>query len=200
MVGVHKYDFSFTASSLRLNELCLVARHELEGTTIDHVSELGNGNSSTGKRMLAEFNKRLSFLTDKELQMLVHGDLISQKQIAFLSVCKAHAFIRDFVIEVLRDKILIFDYDVTEGEYLSFFRRKNELHLEMDDLTDITQYKLKQVIFKILEQAGVIDSVKHKVIQPQLLDAKLIATVAEDNKQWLKVFFMSDMDIENIRN
>ena len=200
MVDVHKYDFSFTASSLRLNELCLVARHQFEGTTIDYVNELGNGNSSTGKRMLAEFDKRLSFLTDKELQMLVHGDLISQKQIAFLSVCKAHAFIRDFVIEVLRDKILIFDYDITEGEYLSFFRRKNELHLEMDDLTDITQYKLKQVIFKILEQAGVIDSVKNKVIQPQLLDAKLIATVANDNKQWLKVFFMSDMDIENISN
>jgi|TARA_B110001469_G_C9559697_1_gene277641 hypothetical protein len=200
MVDVHKYDFSFTASSLRLNELCLVARHQLEGTTIDYVNELGNGKSSTGKRMLAEFNKRLSFLTHEELQILVNGDLTSQKHIAFLSVCKAHAFIRDFVIEVLRDKILIFDYDVTEGEYLSFFRRKNELHLEMDDLTDVTQNKVRQVVFKILEQAGVIDSVKHKVIQPQLLEAKLIATVAEDNKQWLKVFFMSDMDIENIRN
>jgi len=199
MVAIEIYDFSFTASSLRLNDMRLVARHQVEATQIDFVNELGNGNSSTGKRMLAEFNKRLSLLTKDELEILVNGDLTSQKQIAFLAVCKAHAFIRDFVVEVLREKILIFDYEITEGEYHSFYRRKSELHPELELRTDITQNKIKQVVFKILEQAGLIDSVKSKNIQPQLLEQNLLKTIATSDRQWLKVFYMSDMDIENIK-
>ena len=93
----------------------------------------------------------------------------------------------------------MFDYDVTEGEYLSFFRRKNELHVEMDELTDLSQSKVRQVVFKILEQSGMIDSIRNKVIQPQLLDDKLVTVIAADSKKWLKVLFMSDMDIENIK-
>lgn len=199
MVSVEKYDFSFTASSLRLNDLRLVARHILEGSTIDYTNELGNGKSATGKRMLAEFNKRLSLLTMKEMKILLDGDLTSQKQIAFLSVCKVHAFIRDFTVEVLREKLLIFDYKISDGEYLSFFRRKCDLHPELEALTEVTKSKVKQVTFKILEQSGLIDDIKSKNIQPQILDGKVIKTIAADDKQWLKLFFMSDMDIENIR-
>jgi len=113
---------------------------------------------------------------------------------------KTYNFIREFVIEVLREKVLVFDYNITEGDYISFFRRKNELHTEMDSLTDKTQYKLKQVTFKILEQAGLIDNVKQRQIQPQILDTQTISAIVSDNKEWLKIFFMSDIDIENIRN
>lgn len=199
MVGIDTYDFSFTASSLRLNEMRLVASHQIDGTQIDPVNELGNGNSSTGKRLLAEFNKRLTFLSEKEKMILVEGDLTSQKQIAFLAICKSHAFIRDFVVEVLREKLLVFDYNITQGDYITFYRRKNDLHPEMDKLTEISQNKIKQVTFKILEQSGLIDSVKTKIIQSQLLEDNLISTVASVAPKWLKVFLMSDMDIENSR-
>lgn len=200
MDKLDKYNFSFTAASLRLNDLRLVAIHKSNNTNIDSARELGNGKSSTGKRILSELIKRLSFLTQGEIDILINGDLTSQKQIAFLAVCKTHAFIRDFVIEVLRDKFLMFDYQITNGDYLSFYRRKNELHLEMDNLTEITLNKIRQVTFKILEQAGIIDSVKNKILQVQILDEKLISTIAKDNKIWLKLFFISDIDIKNISN
>jgi hypothetical protein len=200
MLNIDKYSFSFTASSLRLKDMIIVAQHQVNNTEIDYVDILGNGKSVTGKRMLSEYNKRLAVLTDKQLSLLADSDLVVQKQIAFLSVCKTYAFIRDFVIEVLREKALIFDYDITDGDYISFFRRKNELHTEMDNLTDKTQYKLKQVTFKILEESGIIDSVKQRQIQPQILDTQTISVIISDNKEWLKVFLMSDIDIENISN
>jgi len=200
MPSTNKYSFSFTASSLRLKDMIIVAQHKVSNTEIDYVNVLGNGKSVTGKRMLSEYNKRLSYLSDKQLKLLADSDLVVQKQIAFLSVCKTYAFIREFVIEVLREKVLVFDYNITEGDYISFFRRKNELHTEMDSLTDKTQYKLKQVTFKILEQAGLIDNVKQRQIQPQILDTQTISAIVSDNKEWLKIFFMSDIDIENIRN
>jgi len=200
MPETKKYEFSFTASSLRLNEMILVANSILDERAIDYVNELGNGKAATGKRMYAEFHKRLVKLTKTQVEMLVNGDLITQKQIAFLSICKAYTFFRDFVVEVIREKFLVFDYEITVGEYISFYRRKTELHPEMDKLTEITRNKIRQVTFKFLEQAGIIDNVKTKIIQPQLLDNSVIEAILADDYNWLKVFLISDMDIENMMN
>ncbi len=200
MIEIEKYDFSFTASSLRLNEMILVASSIRENTPVDYTNELGGGKSTTGNRMLFEFNKRISNLTQKQIEILIDGDLTSQKQIAFLSICKTYSLIRDFVIEALREKLLVFDYQITQGDYITFYRRKLDLHPEMEKLTDLTEKKIKQVIFKILEQAGIIDNIKKRVIQPQIIDKKVIDVIAIDNPIWLKVLFMSDIDITNIEN
>lgn len=199
MIDNEKYGFSFTASSLRLNEMILVATALAEKRELDYINELGGGKSTTGKRMLVEFEKRMTNLTPRQADILINGDFLSQKQIAFLSVCKTYLFIRDFVVEVLREKILVFDYQITEGDYISFYRRKLDLHPEMDTITELTEKKIKQVTFKILEQAGIIDSIKAKVIQPQIIYKKVMDAIALDNPNWLKVLFMSDMDITAIR-
>jgi hypothetical protein len=196
MSKTKKYNFSLTAASLRLPEMLKTAQAIYDKTDFNYTDELGRGNEKTGKRMYFEMQKRIEILTPSQLELFIHGDLITQKQIAFLSICKCFTFIRDFAIEVLREKVLMYDYEIRKGEYLSFFRRKNELHEEMDDLSEQSQYKIKQVIFKILEQAGIIDNIKDKNIQPQLLDTKVNEAIAEDHPNWLKVFFMSDLDIQ----
>ena len=198
MSEVNKYEFSFTASSLRLNEMILLANSVIDRREFDYINKLGNGKAATGKRLFTELNKRLSKLTDVQIALLAHADLISQNQIAFLSVCKTYGFLRDFVVEIVREKFLVFDNEITEGEYISFFRRKTDLHPEMDELTEITQKKIRQVTFKILEQAGIIDNVKTKIIQPQLLDKNVIDAIIADDSDWLKIFLISDMDIVNL--
>jgi hypothetical protein len=177
-----------------------MAQARLDSRDIDYINELGKGKETTGKRMFAEFNKRLDELTDVQIALLAEGDLIAQRQMAFLSVCKAYDFIRDFTVELIREKFLVFDYEITEGEYISFYRRKIDLHPEMEKLTEITQEKIRQVTFKILEQAGIIDNIKTKIIQPQLLDNHVVEAMLSDNSIWLKVFLMSDMDIANLTN
>jgi hypothetical protein len=196
MIETNKYDISFTGFSLRVNDMYRFAEAKANGILYNKV-DFGEGNSNTGKRRLAEVKKRLRNFTERQLELFLTCDLTTQKQLAFLAVCKTHAFIRDFVVEVLREKILVFDYELTEGEYLTFFRRKSESHPELDKITEITQNKVRQVTFKILEQAGMIDNIKSKNIQPQLLDQALIHAIVSDNRQWLKVFLMSDIDIQN---
>lgn len=195
-----KYEFSFTASSLRLKGMIIVAQHELAGTTVDYVNELGNGKSSTGKRFLAEFKKRLKHLTPLQLNLLAKGSLNEQRHIAFLAVCKTYGFIRDFVVEVLRDKYSVYDFDITEGDYFSFFRQKIEQHPEMEDLTEETEKKIRQVTFKILEQAGLIESVKHKTIQPQIIDPAVIKAITKDHPDWLKIFLFSETEIAQLQH
>lgn len=194
-----KYDFSYTASSLRLNEMVLVMGHILNDSEIDFVNELGAGKSATGKRIYREVIKRLSCLNKQQLKLLVNSSLDVQKQLAYFAACKTYLFIRDFAVEVLREKYLVFDNEVTDGDYLSFLRRKQDLHPEIEQLTETTNKKIRQVTFKILEQAGIINNVKEKEIQPQLLEMELLNVIAEDNPGWLKIFLLSDLDIENSR-
>jgi len=78
MIKTSKYDFSFTASSLRLNEMLLVARAYHEGVEVDYTNDLGGGKSSTGKRMLSEFKKRISHLTPLQIEVLLNSDLVTQ--------------------------------------------------------------------------------------------------------------------------
>ena len=61
------------------------------------------------------------------------------------------------------------DFNLTDTDYISFIRRKEINHDELANLTDQTQAKVKQVIFKILEQAGIIDNVRDKEIQLQII-------------------------------
>ena len=199
MTKTDKYDFSFTASSLRLNEMLLVARAIKDGVEIDYTNDLGGGKSSTGKRMLAEFKKRISHLTPNQLEILLSGDLVTQKQMTLVSVCKSYSFIREFIVEVVREKVLVYDYQITDGDYISYYRRKVDLHEEMDSLTELTEKKIKQVTFKILEQAGLINDIKNRIIQPQIIDYKLMKALVQENPNWLKVLLVSDTDIQRAK-
>ncbi|MDT0293536.1 DUF1819 family protein [Mesonia ostreae] len=199
MVVEKKYNFSFTAASLRTRELVIVAKHQLENPVEDIEAVLGNGKKTTGKRYLNEMSKWLEVLTDTQKSYLLDKSFKVQNEIAFLAVSKYFEFIRDFIVEVIRNKYLVYDYELTEGDYISFFRRKAEYHPEMDTLTEITQKKVKQVTFKILEQAGLINNIKAKMIQPQIIEPETRKAILNDNIELFKIFLLSDFDIENLK-
>ncbi len=191
-----KYEFSLTGSSLRVNDMVLFAsKYVSEG-----VAEFKSDKGTTNKRMVSEFKKRIDNLTRNQQLLFIEGDFSTQKHLAFLSACKTYSLLRDFVIEVVREKFLIMDFNLTDTDYLSFIRRKEVDHDELAELTDLTQGKIKQVIFKILEQGGIIESVKSKEIQLQILERKTKRVIVDDNPEWLKIFLMSDSDIQSFVN
>lgn len=191
-----KYEFSLTGSSLRVNDMVLFAsKYVNEG-----VAEFKSDKGTTNKRMVSEFKKRIDNLTRNQQLLFIEGDFSTQKHLAFLSACKTYSILRDFVIEVVREKFLIMDFNLTDTDYLSFIRRKEVDHDELAELTDLTQGKIKQVIFKILEQGGIIESVKSKEIQLQILERKTKRVIVDDNPEWLKIFLMSDSDIQSFVN
>jgi hypothetical protein len=191
-----KYEFSLTGSSLRVNDMVLFATKYV----IDGVAEFKSDKGTTNKRMVSEFKKRIDNLTHNQQLLFIEGNFSTQKHLAFLSACKSYSLLRDFVIEVVREKFLIMDFNLTDTDYLSFIRRKEIEHDELAELTDLTQGKVKQVIFKILEQGGIIESIKTKEIQLQILEGKIKRVIVDDNPEWLKIFLMSDSDIQSLIN
>ena len=192
-----KYRLSFTGASLMLPEMSALAHAVLrqKEQAIDKTAIIKGQKAKTINVQFRELQLRVKCLTTKELEILALGDTASQKQIALLGICKAYSFIRDFVVEVLREKAQVFDYQLTEGEYSAFSRRKSADHPELENITENTAKKIKQVTLKILEQTGLLDNIKSKKISPQLIERTVIRAVAEDSAEWLKVFLISDREL-----
>lgn len=195
MKSVKKFDLGFSGCSLNAIEFTQFAKVE-QGLREPHVG----GKTTYKKRKNSEFNKRLRGLSSAQVVALMEGDVILQRQLAFLSVCKVYDFIREFVLEVLREKMILMDYQLTEGEYLSFFRRKMMDHPELEKLSDTTEKKVKQVVFRILAEAGIINSAKEKVLQYQILEPQLIRLIKEDHPKWFEIFLLNDFQISNNTN
>lgn len=160
----------------------------------------GSVKNRTTEREFREIRKRLEKLTNEQRNILIHGDLNTQKQIAFLAVCKHYAFIRDFAIEVIRDKVLVFDYQLHESDYNSFINSKISLHPELEKFSVSTLKKSKQVMYRILEQAGIINNAVDKTIQPQIIQQDVIYAIVKEDPLWLKIFMMPDRDIKQLRH
>ncbi len=201
----NKYQLSFTAASLRLSEMVKVASFVLGNDTPDlnEIKEsgevFGSVKNRTTDREFREIKHRLKKLTQDQIEILANEDLSSQKQMAFLGVCKHYTFIRDFTVDVIRDKALVFDYQIHESDYNGFINSKTEIHPELEDFSESTLKKAKQVMFRILEQADIINNAVEKMIQPQILQPKVIKSILVEDPQWLKIFLMPDNDIKKLR-
>lgn len=196
---------SFTVASLRLNEMVKVAQYIIEHDMLD-LMQVKNADiifsgmkSLTFEKTFYQIRKRLLTLTSTQIKILANGDLISQKQIAFLSVCKCYSLIKEFTIEVVREKILLFDYQINETDFNAFIRIKQQEYPKLEGYRTTTFNKAKQVMFLILEQSGIIDNINDKRIQPQLLNPAVINAIAEDDRNLLKIFMFSDRDINEIK-
>jgi hypothetical protein len=120
----------------------------------------------------------------------------SQKQLALVGICKLYSFIKDFIIEVVREKFIALDFKLTDADFQSFLNRKVELHPELESFSESTLKKGRQVTWKILEQGGLIDSSQNRTIMPQFVNQRLMEEIRKDNPALLRLFLMSDLEIK----
>jgi len=196
------YILSFTAATLLVYENEVVVDLFLECRDWERVRRevvennlLQKGTISTRKREFHEIKKRLQTLNDEQLSFFKEANGSDVKYLVLLSCYKTYKFIYDFVSEVIRDKILLFDYHLLDSDYERFYESKSLLYNNLNTITPNTRYKIKQVMFRMLEQAEIIDSAKNKNIQKPYLSKKLIKLIVQDDPRYLKGFLYSDGDI-----
>ena len=205
MVDKAKYTFSFTGASALIAETMVIAEEydrlkdwkATEKSLVDN-NLLNKVKQATFKREFFEIKKRLSLLTPDQLQVMIQGSLDDAKAMILLSLVKAYAFLRDFIVEVIRNKYLLFDPLVSEIDYNKFVNTKSLSHDELSAITEITAKKVKQVIFKLLHQVGLITQTKNGSILKPILDNKVIEVIMEDDPAWLNAFLFSNEEIKNL--
>lgn len=198
-----KYAFSFTGASALISETLIIAEEfyrlkdwkAVEKSLVDQ-NLLSKIKQTTFKREFSEIKKRLSSLTDNQLQLLIEGSSDDTKAMILLSLIKVYSFLYDFIVEVIRNKYLLFDRTPAEVDYIKFVNSKKLSHSELDEITELTASKVKQVVFKLLEQVGLITQAKNGSILKPFLSNESIAVIIEDNPALLNVFLYSNEEIK----
>ena len=205
MVNNKKYIFSITGASAliaetlviaeeynRLKEWKAVEKSLLDGNLLNKVKE------ATLKREFSEIKKRLSLLTKDQLQLMTYGSLDDAKAMILLSLVKAYSFLMDFIVEVIRNKYLLFDTVISEIDYIKFVNTKSLSHTELNAITEVTAKKVKQVIFKLLAQVGLITQAKNGSILKPILNGKVIDVIVDDDPALLTAFLFSNEEIKSL--
>lgn len=197
-----KYLLSYTVISLQYYESEIIANLYKETPNWDIIAKnviydniLQKGTISTRKREFVEFKKRLKTLTPQQLSYYEDASSSDIKNLTMLSCFKLYKIIFDFATEIMRNKLLLFDFQLINSDYETFYDSKRVAYDNLNTISEATKYKLKQVMFKMFEQAEFIDNVKNKNIQKPYLSSELIKLIIEDDPKYLSAFLYSDNEI-----
>ena len=202
-----KYLFTYTTCSLLVPETIEVIKKYQELKDWNKVRELVIEDNilqknaiSSRKRIFSELKRRIKSLTNQELSIITQLGDSQLKYLVFLSILKTYRFIYEFMVEVVLQKYLLFDYKILNSDYESFFESKQLNVEQLNQITDTTKYKLKQVLFRMLEEVQIIDDTKNKIIKKPYLDEELAKVIALDNPNYLKGFLYNDYEINQIKS
>lgn len=199
---------SFTAGAAMLNETYAVAEVllECEGdwertkdrTLRENLME--KDKMSSNQRYFALMKQRLEALNQAELEMLVNSTVAVRRQLVLLAICKAHPFIYDFISENVRDCFYNQYEKVTHANFNEFYNEKKYEHPELEQVSEDTVYKMRQVTFRILEQTELIEDINSGILRRPYLSEAIERIVVQDDPKWLAIYLYSDNEINNLRD
>ena len=93
---------------------------------------LQKNKTATAAREFRELKKCLEKLTQQQLECLIEIDAADERLLFFPGGGKLYGFIDDFIVEVLKRKVLTFDPILMESDYSWFYQTKAEVHPELE--------------------------------------------------------------------
>lgn len=173
-----RYALSFTSGTLLASEAAVVSPiylRERDWKTTRALAQtenlLGTRVARSNTRTLGALVPRLQLLSDDELEIVAEGTSTERGHLMWTAACRKYALIGEFAEEVLRERFLTLAGTVSYEDYDSFYRAKAMWHDELDDVTGSSYQKLRQVLFKMLVEAGLLTKQGH--IEPALLSSRV---------------------------
>ena len=199
---------SFTAGAAMLNEMHAVAEALLacdgdwERTKDKTFKEnlMEKEKMSSNIRYFALMKQRLEVLNEAELNMLVNGTVADRRLIVLLAICKAHSFIYDFISENVRDCFYNQYEKISHANFNEFYNEKKYEHPEIEQVSELTVAKMRQVVFRILEQTELIEDAWSGILRRPYLSEAVERLVVKDDPKWLAIYLYSNNEINNLRD
>lgn len=175
-----RYALSFTTGTLLTREAALLAPAYLKERDWEKARDRAVADNllqarthRSGVRLVRETVKRLSALTEPELELL--GDLTATERghLMWVAACRRYSLIAEFAEEVLRERFLLLAPTLTYEDFDGFIRSKALWHDELATIKDSTMQKLRSTVFKMLVEAELLSESGH--IVPAVLSERLLA-------------------------
>lgn len=173
-----RYALSFTSGALLTREALVAAPIYLQErdwavtrARMRDENVLQARTTQSNTRMLGGLIPRLQVLTDVELEIVADGTSTERDHLMWVSACRRYLLIGEFAEEVLRDRFLTLAGTVTYDDFDSFYRGKALWHDELAAVTELSYKKARQVVFKMMVDAGLLTS--QGVIEPPLFSVRV---------------------------
>jgi hypothetical protein len=197
------YNLSFTAASLRPELARIVAEHYLATgdwnaarRSVLSTNALQARSARSAKRLEIEMRRRLQALSEGQLTLLAGATAEDRAALAWLAVIKHVPFAFGFAAEVLRDKLAARDPVLRHSDYESYVEAKAVVHPELGRLTASSREKIRQVLLKMLTEAGLLGEGKdEKPIQRPVISPAVVESITADDARWLAGFLVPAAEI-----
>ena len=177
------YSAKLTAEPFLYNETKIIAEYILNG---EDVNELKKRNIEENlihykkpksiQRVNSPIFRRLSVLDEEMLREFIYSDIDTSRYILLYAIMKTDKLVRDFVIEVYKDKLLMRKGYIEKIDIDNWYEDKCTISQTLRERSESTTNKLKQVIMKIMQDSGLVkkerekNNYRFKVIRPLLKD------------------------------
>jgi hypothetical protein len=185
---------SFVVGGLYVNESVELAQLRTQSgsweNTLRTATEAGLASLpkiASRRRSLREIIVRISTLSDAELEFLVSdADRGEQQALLWVATCRAYRFVQEFTIEVVRERVLSLKMDLPLETFDVFFAGKAEWDERLAAITPATRAKLRQILFRIMREAGIISD-DYRILAPNV-SRRLRSVLEERSPKDLDLF------------
>lgn len=201
------YNLGFTAASLRPDLCRVVAVAYVDTGSWDKAKKtVMDGNLlqydavGSAKRMEQEIRSRLMTLNREQLAYLAQASIDEATSLAWLAASKRILFVHDFAVDVLREKLAHQDNVLRHSDYERYLTLKRGEHPELNKLTNLSKSKTRQVMYKMLAEAGITDAgLGHEdpILHRPPLSYAVTELIVSDDRKWLRAFLIPDHELSS---
>ena len=120
---------------------------------------------ASAKRNAATIKKRLEGINDEFIEKLAYGSTELSTQLMFAATLINSTMLADFMRNVFIDAKRMFRESIDSTDWESFWDERSRLFPEFTQMTASSTYKIAQVAFKVLADAGYIETTRNKKLQ-----------------------------------
>ncbi len=158
------YKMSFTTGGLFLNESLIVAELHQVGEDWTNTLERALQKKATSlpkvasnRRTLREITNRLLTLNEDEVQFLIEeASRQEQQYLLWVAACRAYRFVREFAVEVVCDRYLSYQLELSPDSFGIFLDAKADWDEGLASISDSTRDKLRQILFRMMREANIL--------------------------------------------
>lgn len=187
------YRMSYVLGGIYLNESMIIAgeyRNQKDWqqtrTVILKENKLQTNMKKSAVRMYQEIVLRLKNLSEEQLALFYSGTGEEKRQLLWLACCKSYRLIFELASELFEEKVARGEKELTLSDYEAFYTKKAAKSEKLYKLTDSTRRKARNVTFKIMREADIIN--KDNEILPQLLSQQVKSVISKENPKLLNIY------------
>lgn len=171
------YSAKLTAEPFLYNETKIIATYLLNGEDEEllkkkNVEEnlIKYKSLKSVTRVNSPIFRRINIMDREMLEDFIYSDIENSKFILLYAIMKTDKLVRDFILEIYKDKLLMRKEYIEKFDIDNWYEEKCILSNTLKERTESTANKLKQVIMKILLDSGLVekDKKRFKIIKPLL--------------------------------